>query len=304
MPSRFAVHLLKLGRRPASASVSVTAETEAEAEVIARLQTPPGYIVLRVEPKIDWHGRRITLPIPPSFNRYWRKTRRGDRFILTDEAKAYKDGVGFALNHAGIWPTAHDLVLTGWVFRQRRAGDLDGFVKCLLDALQGFAYLNDKQLVGLHLYRDDDKHDPRVEIVLEPGDVPPAPRPTPQTLTFPYPPSANHLWRVNPAAVKITKDGRRVQGVVYKTPEARQFMADAAEVLDRAHIQPRTGPVALDVRLFRQRKAGDVDGPLKALLDSMNERAYVDDSQIVEIHVWRYDDPAWPRVEVELLDPA
>jgi Holliday junction resolvase RusA-like endonuclease len=34
----------------------------------------------------------------------------------------------------------------------------------LLDSLQGFAYADDKQVTELHLIRDDDKRNPRVEI--------------------------------------------------------------------------------------------------------------------------------------------
>lgn len=304
MPSRFAVHLHRLGRQPVSASVSVVAETEAEAEAIARLQAPPGYIVLRIEPEIDWFGRKIMLPIPPSFNQYWRKARGGDRMVLSAHARAYKLAVGFALNQAGIWPTSRDLVLTGWVFRQRRIGDLDNFCKCALDALKGFTYLDDRQIVGLHLYRDDDRRNPRFEIVLEPGEVPPAPLPTSETIFLPYPPSANNYWRINPEAVTINKQGRHVQGVIYKTPEARQFQAEAADALDRAGVRTRFGPVALALRLFRGRRAGDVDNALKALCDAMIGRAYQDDSQIVELHLWRHDDPARPRVEIELLDPV
>jgi Holliday junction resolvase RusA-like endonuclease len=45
---------------------------------------------------------------------------------------------------------------------------------------------------------------------------------------------------------------------------------------------------------------GDVDGPVKALLDSLNGLAWDDDSQIEVLHVFRHDDKANPRVEVEV----
>ena len=66
------------------------------------------------------------------------------------------------------------------------------------------------------------------------------------------------------------------------------------------------GRVAVSLVLYRPRRVGDIDGPIKALLDSLNGFAWTDDSQIVELHVVRRDDKANPRVEVEVwpLDEA
>lgn len=50
------------------------------------------------------------------------------------------------------------------VYRAAKRGDLDNFMKCLLDGLQGTAYKNDKQIVEMHSYRYDDKLNPRVEV--------------------------------------------------------------------------------------------------------------------------------------------
>jgi Holliday junction resolvase RusA-like endonuclease len=36
-----------------------------------------------------------------------------------------------------------------------------------LDALQGSLYLNDSQIVALHLYRYDDKANPRIEVSVQ-----------------------------------------------------------------------------------------------------------------------------------------
>jgi Holliday junction resolvase RusA-like endonuclease len=45
---------------------------------------------------------------------------------------------------------------------------LDNRLKVLLDALNGIAYNDDADIVELHAYRLDDKHDPRVELKIKP----------------------------------------------------------------------------------------------------------------------------------------
>ena len=48
----------------------------------------------------------------------------------------------------------------------------------------------------------------------------------------------------------------------------------------------------------RPRRIGDLDNVLKSLLDSMKGIAFVDDGQIVELRLRRFDDKLRPRVEV------
>jgi len=43
-----------------------------------------------------------------------------------------------------------------------------------------------------------------------------------------------------------------------------------------------------------------LDNTLKVLLDALNGCAWVDDSQVVELHALRLEDPADPRVEVRV----
>jgi Holliday junction resolvase RusA-like endonuclease len=54
--------------------------------------------------------------------------------------------------------------------------------------------------------------------------------------------------------------------------------------------------VQLDV--YRPAKRGDIDNFGKVLLDSVQGFGYVNDSQIVELVMRRYDDKANPRVEL------
>ena len=109
---------------------------------------------------------RLTLPYPPSTNRYWRTTKRGTTYV-SPEAKAYKAEVGWLAKAAGVEPLTGDLFVTAQVYRPRKAGDLSNRQKVLEDALQGFAYLDDNQIAGYYFTRHDDKDNPRVEIVIE-----------------------------------------------------------------------------------------------------------------------------------------
>lgn len=105
---------------------------------------------------------RLTLPYPVSANRYWRNV--SGRMVRSAQATAYKEAVGYLCNLAGIEPLEGDVRLALDLYRPRRSGDLDNFLKVLGDALQGHAYVDDKQVVEIHARRFDDKHNPRVEV--------------------------------------------------------------------------------------------------------------------------------------------
>lgn len=102
----------------------------------------------------------ITLPIPPSANRYWRVY--NGHPVMSQEARDYKEYVGVSCLR--MVPLAGPVSVTIRVYRARKAGDLDNFEKVVLDALQGYAYENDNQVVEIHAYRLDDKQNPRVEV--------------------------------------------------------------------------------------------------------------------------------------------
>jgi crossover junction endodeoxyribonuclease RusA len=103
---------------------------------------------------------RLTLPVPPSANRFYRKYR--NRMVISDEGTQYKHAV--AALGAKHTPLAGDVSVTWRWYRAQKSGDLDNRGKCLLDSLQGVLYLNDKQIVRLVAERYDDKHNPRVEV--------------------------------------------------------------------------------------------------------------------------------------------
>lgn len=102
----------------------------------------------------------FTLPLCPLQNRYYRRARNVT--YLSKEGRDYKTTVAGLLE--GMEPIEGDVCLSARVFRARNAGDLDGYQKGLLDALQGFAYENDKQITAMHFYRDLDRKNPRIEV--------------------------------------------------------------------------------------------------------------------------------------------
>lgn len=108
---------------------------------------------------------KLTLPYPPSANRYWRNF--NGRMVISDEARAYKDEVMYTCLGQSVEMLEGDISLTIKIYRPRKSGDLDNRIKCLQDALNGVAYRDDSQIVELHAYRYDDKKNPRVEIELE-----------------------------------------------------------------------------------------------------------------------------------------
>ena len=106
------------------------------------------------------------------------------------------------------------------------------------------------------------------------------------TLTLPYPPSVNHLYR-------RTRGGR-----VVLTEAGAQYKHDAGMTALAAGIAPFTGPLVVSITVYRPRRSGDLDNTLKALLDAGNGVLWLDDQQIVELHAFRRDDKHLPRAVV------
>lgn len=107
-------------------------------------------------------------------------------------------------------------------------------------------------------------------------------------VTLPYPPSVNHMY---------THTSRGV----YMSDAGKAFKWEAASCVS-LDVDPFPLPtqLAVTMRIYRPRKAGDIDNRVKIILDSMNGRLWIDDSQISELHVYRYDDKANPRIELEV----
>lgn len=119
-------------------------------------------------------------------------------------------------------------------------------------------------------------------------------------ITMPLPPTINHLY--------ATFRGRRV-----KSAEARQYKQHVgiliAAAISRwrsqysiAHIGTFFGeePLSVSLDFYRPTRAGDIDGRVKACLDSMTGVVYADDRQVSRLVVQNFVDAANPRVVVEV----
>lgn len=112
---------------------------------------------------------KLTLPYPPSVNRIWRIF--GNRIIKSKEGRAYAHTVACMAKARQVTPVDGPLCVTVTAYRPQRRGDLDNVLKAALDALNGVAWADDSQVVELHAKRRDDKHNPRLEVLVEPGQT-------------------------------------------------------------------------------------------------------------------------------------
>ena len=107
---------------------------------------------------------KFTLPWPPSVNRIWRRGRNGVTY-LSAEGKKFKHDAGIAMH--GAKPTDRPVAATLRIYFPQKAGDLDNRCKLVMDSMEGFAFLNDKQVCEKHEYRYLDRKNPRIEVTIE-----------------------------------------------------------------------------------------------------------------------------------------
>lgn len=98
-------------------------------------------------------------------------------------------------------------------------------------------------------------------------------------IRLPYPPSANAYWRAAPR-----------RGLV-PSSKALKYKAAVAQLALENDALPLLGPVVVTVRVYRPRASGDLDNTLKVLFDALKFVAWMDDSQVVELHAQREEDP-------------
>jgi crossover junction endodeoxyribonuclease RusA len=108
-------------------------------------------------------------------------------------------------------------------------------------------------------------------------------------LTLDYPPSLNRMYRMVNGRFLISEVGR----------DYKKLVGDICLV---NRLSPLSGQVCIRLDAYRPAKRGDLDNLFKVLLDSIKGYCYHDDKQIVEMHAYRRDDKANPRVEVEITE--
>lgn len=120
----------------------------------------------------------ITLPYPISANLYWRTCVIGKRAqtYVSAEAKAYKQHAAWLARAAGVrvlecevsvaYVLHPKLTVKGEASRVRC--DLDNVLKVLGDAMNGVAWVDDKQIVEIHARIGEPVKDGAITISIEP----------------------------------------------------------------------------------------------------------------------------------------
>jgi len=106
-------------------------------------------------------------------------------------------------------------------------------------------------------------------------------------LVLPEPISSNRYWR-------------NFRGRIVKSKEARDYQE---LVKIRARLQGAKvmeGPVKLTIHWYRGRRSGDLSNRCKVVEDSLQGVVFQNDSQVTELHMYRYEDKGHPRIEVEV----
>jgi len=97
----------------------------------------------------------LELAYPPSTNRYWRNMR--GRMVKSKEAQIYTNGVKLAAQVSKAKLLAGPVSVSIWLHpKTKKDGtasetrlDLDNCLKVVIDALNGVAYTDDKQIVKI-----------------------------------------------------------------------------------------------------------------------------------------------------------
>lgn len=105
-------------------------------------------------------------------------------------------------------------------------------------------------------------------------------------ITLPYPVGINRMYRNVPNVGRVL------------TNDAIQWKGEAQSILQAYGGQYTMQPVKVSIKLFRKRRAGDIDGGLKIILDALKGTVIRDDEQVVSLFVERFEDSVRPRCEV------
>ncbi len=108
-------------------------------------------------------------------------------------------------------------------------------------------------------------------------------------LILPYPPSVNNLY--------ATFRGRRIISA-----KGRRFKSDIAVLARQQGAKMLDGDLSVTFRVFRPKRIGDLDNRLKISQDALKGICFADDKQIIEIHAFRFDDKANPRIEIDVKE--
>lgn len=86
--------------------------------------------------------------------------------VVSNEARAYRQTVAAIALSAGCRAVKCEVNLTIVAYRPRKAGDIDNLLKIAIDGLRGIAYEDDRLIKAIAISREEDKANPRLEIVI------------------------------------------------------------------------------------------------------------------------------------------
>jgi len=94
------------------------------------------------------------------------------RYWMTDDGVEFKDRIRHFAKQAmrGRIPYTGEVAVVLDLHYRTRRNDIDGPIKLILDALQGIAYANDRQVGALTVYKRHDPAHPRTLIQIVPGE--------------------------------------------------------------------------------------------------------------------------------------
>lgn len=119
----------------------------------------------------------ITLPVPPSINHQYATVNA--RRVLSSVGRGYKALVGrlvlVALSRSPHREPLHRMLRDAplslairFHFQSPLRRDVDGGLKIAQDALCEALGVNDNRITEIHLYKQADPHNPRIEVSLQP----------------------------------------------------------------------------------------------------------------------------------------
>lgn len=103
-------------------------------------------------------------------------------------------------------------------------------------------------------------------------------------IVLPYPPGLNNMY-------PTSKSGHR-----FLSPAGKQYKKLVESICIALGWRPITGDVQILIDIYRPQKSGDLDGRIKAVLDSVKGFAWHDDAQVCGICANRHEDAVFPRV--------
>lgn len=116
---------------------------------------------------VTWSFSVIGRPVAKGRPRF---DRRSGRTYTPKKTREYEEMVGTiaAFRRPARWPLDSEYcVELGVYLPDARKRDIDNIAKCVLDALNGIAWRDDRQVANLHVTREIDRDNPRVEIRIE-----------------------------------------------------------------------------------------------------------------------------------------